>query len=176
MNISNKVRPFFDNYQELIREFKCSVVFIHHIGKSRENMALHKNQVLGSVGIVDKARQVLWLSRGKKTSTERQLTIIKGNYVSDEEKNKSLILNFDAESRTFEYLEEKGIKNPNISHNESIDDETKQDIYDLIKAGTKREVIADTLGIHRVTLWRFLKKNPPPADNNKSKQIEEYLL
>jgi RecA-family ATPase len=166
MNISNKVRPFLNGYQDIIREFKCAVIFIHHIGKSRDGVQNHKNQVLGSVGIVDKARQVLLLSRSKKTTSERQLTIIKGNHVSDEEKSKSLILNFYSESRTFEYLQEKGMNNPNLSLQEGIDEETKQEIYEMIKAGESRNMIADTLGIHRTTLWRFLKKNPPPFDIN----------
>ena len=95
MNISNKVRSFFNAYDEINKEFKCSMIFIHHIGKSREGYPLHKNQILGSVGIVDKAREVLMLSRDKKSSTDRQLTVLKANYVSDEDKKKAIILKFD---------------------------------------------------------------------------------
>jgi RecA-family ATPase len=168
MNISNKVRGFFNAYTDMIREFKCSIVFIHHIGKSREGLPLHKNQVLGSVGIVDKVRQALWLSRDKKSSFKRQLTIIKGNYVTDEEKNKSLVLNFDAESRTFDFIEEKGIKNSNIAPSEDLDRELAEEIHRLRIAGMERDEIEEITGADRNRQWRLQKRYPPKIDINVS--------
>jgi archaellum biogenesis ATPase FlaH len=166
MNISNKVRSFFNHYTDIIREFKCTIIFIHHIGKSREGLPLHKNQVLGSVGIVDKARQVLWLSRDKKSSSKRQLTIIKGNYVTDEEKNKSLILNFDGESRTFEFIEEKGIKNSNIAPSEVIEKDVAKEIHKLKAQGMSRKEIEEITGVERTTQWRYEKKYPQESNTD----------
>jgi archaellum biogenesis ATPase FlaH len=169
MNISNKVRTFFNAYSDLIREFKCSIVFIHHIGKSREGLPLHKNQVLGSVGIVDKVRQALWLSRDKKSSSKRQLTIIKGNYVTDEEKSKALSLNFDSESRTFEFIEEKDIKNSNISPSDDNEKELAEGIHKLRDEGKSRREIEEITGVERTTQWRYQKKYPSKVD------IDEHI-
>ncbi len=103
INTSNKVRNFLNDFSEMIREFKCAVLIVHHIGKGREGQGGHKNQLLGSVGIEGKARQVLMMSRQKDL---RALQIIKGNYVSEEDKKKSIFLKFDPETLTFSIVSE----------------------------------------------------------------------
>ena len=164
MNSSNRVRGFFNSYADIIREYHCSIVFIHHIRKTREGLPLHKNQVLGSVGIVDKVRQAIWLSRDRKTSSMRQLTIIKGNYITDEEKNNSLILDFDPESRTFEFVEERGIKNSNISASDDNKKELAETIYKLQVEGKSRSEIEEITGVERTTQWRYVNKYLPKFD------------
>ena len=42
INTSNKVRIFLNDFSEMIREFKCAVLIVHHIGKGREGQGFIK--------------------------------------------------------------------------------------------------------------------------------------
>lgn len=171
MNISNKVRAFFNAYADIIREFKCAIVFITHVGKSREGFSLHKNQVLGSVGIVDKARQVIMMSREKYSSTNRQLTIIKANYVSEEEKKKALILKFNAEFRTFEVSEEKEVKNINKTPGDLIYQEFLAEVKRLRDQGLNYNKIGLAVNRHRSSIKRIIEKHPEIFENDPDDEL-----
>jgi RecA-family ATPase len=160
MNISNKVRIFFNAFAEIIREFHCAIVFITHVGKSREGLSLHKNQVLGSVGIVDKARQVIMMSREKNSTSNRQLTIIKGNYVSEEEKKMAMILKFDKGTRTFDQLEERDVRNSSISPYDANREELENNVLKLRALGFSYEEIGNKVNRHKSSISRIIQKYP----------------
>jgi RecA-family ATPase len=176
MNRSNEVRTFFNRYAEIIREFNCAIVFITHIGKSKDGNPLHKNQVLGSVGIVDKARQVLMMSREKTASSNRQLTITKGNYVSEEEKKKALVLKFFSETRTFENLEERDVSNSTISPFEVIKSELEKEILRLRDQGLSYEDIGRRVHRHKSTISRIIQKYQYNIKQPVDADEIEYLL
>ncbi|MGA2408432.1 MAG: AAA family ATPase [Bacteroidales bacterium] len=172
INTSNKVRIFLNDFSEMIKEFKCAVLIVHHIGKGREGQGGHKNQLLGSVGIEGKARQVLMMSRQKDL---RVLQIIKGNYVSEEDKKKTIYLKFDPETLTFSIILEptpiKIIKELNesavASSGESRaknkpgrkrDNELWTRAIALYKEGKKQCEIAKELGVCAATISRWITK------------------
>jgi RecA-family ATPase len=104
LNSSSSTRNFLNQYLELIRKYECTVLFIHHIGKGKENIT--KDSMLGSVGIHGKARGVLILSRQNTNSDLRVLKIVKGNDMSDKIKAKPVYLTFNSDTLTHECVAE----------------------------------------------------------------------
>ena len=94
LNQSIDVRQFFKPYKALAQNNKCLILFNHHIGKGKENNnSPSKNDVLGSQEIESACRTVLMLS--KRADSKRVLTVVKGNNIPDELKDKGKILDFD---------------------------------------------------------------------------------
>lgn len=94
LNDSITVRKFLTPYKELAEEFKCLFLFNHHIGKGKEHNATpSKNDVLGSQAIESACRTVLMLR--KKDDGKRTLTVVKGNHIAEEYKNRGIVLTFD---------------------------------------------------------------------------------
>ena len=105
INVSNDVRRFLNKFSDINNKYQCSTLFVHHVGKSKKKQQSAKDQLLGSVGIEGKARNVLMLSFNGK----HQLSIVKGNYVSREDKEKPIYLNFDEKTLTFSIAKESVI-------------------------------------------------------------------
>jgi archaellum biogenesis ATPase FlaH len=94
INQSIDVRKFFKAYKRLAAKYKCLILFNHHVGKSKESKDTpDKSDVLGSQGIESACRMVFMLK--KNLDGTRVFTVVKGNNIPDEEKNKGLILEFD---------------------------------------------------------------------------------
>ena len=127
-------------------------------------MPLHKNQILGSVGIVDKVRQVIMMSRNKNSPSDRIVTILKANYLSDDEKKKSLVLEFDNETRIFEKLKEIEITNSNIDPHKVIYDEYVKEILKLRAEGKTHEEIGRIVSRHKSSISRVLQRYSGPSD------------
>jgi AAA domain len=97
LNDSIAIRQFLKPYKELANDFNCLFLFNHHIGKGKESNATpSKNDVLGSQGIESACRTVLMLR--KKDDGKRILTVVKGNHISEEYKNKGIVLTFDVDN------------------------------------------------------------------------------
>jgi archaellum biogenesis ATPase FlaH len=89
------VRSFFKGYQQLAAKHTCLVIFNHHLSKSKEHSMPSKNALLGSMGVESKARVVLELRKDRFDKNLRHLIPLKGNYLNEEQKSKSLVLKFD---------------------------------------------------------------------------------
>ena len=78
----------------MFRIIDCLFLFNHHIGKGKEHNATpSKNDGLGSQAIESACRTVLMLR--KKDDGKRTLTVVKGNHIAEEYKNKGIVLTFD---------------------------------------------------------------------------------
>jgi len=93
MNALNRTRQFYSDYITLCRKYKCLVIFLHHTRKTSSEYNPNKYDVLGSQGLEAKPRSVLLLS--KHSRNMRKLTLAKANYVTDDKKDKRIILSFD---------------------------------------------------------------------------------
>ena len=100
----NATRAFMNGFVELIRKHKCSILFVHHIGKRTESNGPNKDNMLGSVAIHGKARSVMMLTKSKSNPLIKTLKIVKGNYVSEEVKSKALVLKFDPKTLLHEVV------------------------------------------------------------------------
>lgn len=95
MNQSNITRQYLNKFQFLAKKHKCTFLIVHHTGKSKDKKEPNKAQLLGSVGIEGKARQVIMLSHDKNYPNMKIISIVKGNYLSETEKSKQIFLKFD---------------------------------------------------------------------------------
>ena len=95
MNASNEVRTFLTKYKELAQRHGCLVIFLHHAGKRTENLPPSKDNTLGSQGFESKMRVLIEIRRDFKNDINRHLCIVKGNYLPEEYKNRSYMLEFN---------------------------------------------------------------------------------
>ena len=95
MNMASSIRPFLNSFKELSQKYKSLFIMLNHVGKGKENRAPSKNNSLGSQSFEAKLRMVAELRRDNNEDSIRHFCIVKGNYLSDKDKSKSYILNFD---------------------------------------------------------------------------------
>jgi len=88
-------RMLLERIRTLAMRFKCLFVFIHHYRKSAPDDNPSKKDVLGSQSFEAKARVVISMSRDRNNPSDRVLRILKGNYVSEEQKGKALQIHSD---------------------------------------------------------------------------------
>lgn len=94
-NSFSSVRPFLNDLNLIAQQNQCLILFVHHTGKAAENRAANKNNILGSQSFEAKMRTVLELQRDKEVPNRRILKITKGNYIPDEIKKNSFIIDVD---------------------------------------------------------------------------------
>lgn len=175
LNSSNKVRNFINNYYNLVKKHKCLLLFLHHTGKKTENTAPHKDNLLGSQGFEAKMRVVIEIRKDKTKNDIRHLCIVKGNYISDELKSKSIELNFNnmvytATNNRVEFT--KLIKPKNTNKAKEIADRDKE-ILTLHKQDKSTREIETTLKakgikVSKSTINNIINKQPK-AENTTSK-------
>lgn len=179
LNSSIQVRQFLKPIKRLAMKHKCLILFIHHIGKGKENNGTpSKNDVLGSQGIESACRTVIALK--KQTNGKRILTVVKANHLPDTAKNKGIVLNFDTEQgftpegNTIDYASGETDK-----HAAKADDEKLialvKDLYPVLKSSRK---VAEALAEKGVTVGKTKVNDiinmycPPenPAENADGQQ------
>ena len=162
LNTSNKVRVYLNEFAELVKKHKTSMLIVHHIGKGKESLPASKNQLLGSVGIEGKARSVLMLSKDQADPSKRKLKIVKGNYVSDEDKRVSYELVFDPDTLTYSrssiIVDDASPVVEKQKPGRKTDMEKVQIVLKLKREGLTGAVISKRTGIHAATVSRWLKK------------------
>jgi len=95
LNASTKVRAQINEFDKLASKYKTLIIFLHHTGKRTDKYAPSKDNILGSQGFEAKMRCVLELRVDSKEADNRHLCIVKGNYISSENKSKSYVLKFN---------------------------------------------------------------------------------
>lgn len=177
----NAARSFLNQFIELIRKHGCTILFVHHNGKGKDSLGPNKDSMLGSVAIHGKARSVLQLIKDKNNPKIKSLKIVKGNYVSEDEKNQQMILEFDPVTLLHNVVSDKSLK-------EEIAMQQKQSEYFHPRRGRKTDVlklqavklkeekftleeIGEKLGRNKSTISRWLKD--PPAMYDVSRAVRK---
>jgi hypothetical protein len=155
-------RILLENIRSLVMQYKCLFVIIAHYRKNAPETNPTKNDVLGSQSFEAKARVVISLERDKGNPNDRILRITKGNYVSEDLKNKILKI-FPNDDFVFKSAGEflVSIKLPNTSPRK-IDDEIGGKIFMLHEQGCsirEIETILKSMGhnISKSSIYEFLK-------------------
>jgi len=94
MNNSNEVRAFLNQFNSLANEYGTTIIFLHHINKSAVGKP-NKKFISGSHGFEAKMRSVLYLTKDANDDNYRNLSIVKGNYLSSKEKSECYVLEFN---------------------------------------------------------------------------------
>lgn len=178
MNSSNAVRKFLDQFSDLCQTYSCTVLFIHHIGKGKESLLANKGHMLGSVGTHGKARNVIMLSKQPNNPNLKALKIVKGNYVSEEDKKNEILLVFDPVTLLHRVADDETLKEVNETQQKQSDYPKskkqskvfllKQDAWKLKEAGNTLEVIGKLLGRDKSTISKWLKTYEPLYDVSKA--------
>lgn len=95
MNSANTVRSFIQKFKEIGVKYKTLIIFNHHCSKKNDSRPPHKDNLLGSQGFESSMRTVIELRKDFDQPNTRHLCIVKGNYLGEEFKNASYVLNFD---------------------------------------------------------------------------------
>jgi len=117
INNSVSVRNFLNKYRELANKHQCLILFLHHFGKGRSEEIGSKHSLLGSQGYEAKMRVVLTLVKDPNDKNVRRLQIVKGNYLTDEDKNSFFKLKFQDNMR-FECIGRSEERTPSKSEKE----------------------------------------------------------
>jgi len=104
---SNLIRKTLNVYNEIAGYYHCSICFLHHTGKRTERLEPSKNNILSGQGYEAKMRLVIELKADNADKYMRHLCIVKGNYLGEEYKHASYVLQFNPETFTFTNTESR---------------------------------------------------------------------
>ena len=89
---------FIQEFKDLCKRYKALLILNHHCGKKNDDRPPHKDNLLGSQGFESSMRLVLELRRDFADTGKRHLCIVKGNYLDEDYKNASFVLDFSFET------------------------------------------------------------------------------
>lgn len=162
MNESNRVRFFLNQYSQLAQKYKCLIIFIHHTRKGTDDSEPSKHNLLGSQGFEAKMRMVIELRKDYYDPSIRHLCIVKGNYLPDEFKGQSYVLEWDG-NMIFRETSERILFEELVKPSNKIDNsELKQKAIELRKAGKSLRETGHELGKSKSTIERWTKDCPVP--------------
>ena len=168
---SNEIRNYLNKWQKLSEEKECLIIFLHHTNKRSEFDAPSKHNLNGGQGFQAKMRTVVELRADPVDTNKRHFCIVKGNYLTPEQKSRSFILYFDSENLRFtskgERAEYNTLYEPKIDY-DKIDLYKKAAI--LKHEGLTNKNIAPQLGISESTISRLLNEG-----KEKGWQIDEPI-
>lgn len=98
---TQQIRKYLGKVQGLATKHRCFFLFVHHTGKRTENLEPSKNNLLSGQGLEAKLRLVIEMRSDIDTPSQRHLCVVKGNYLSEQIKKNSYVLDFDETTLTF---------------------------------------------------------------------------
>ena len=169
LNQSNEVRNSLEGLNDLVRDYGCAIVALHHERKGSEDKALSVDNMLGSTGIQAKSRSVFQMSR--TSDSGRRLTPLKANYNGPSKSNEKpcILLELDSESMNLRYAGEVGLSNnkPEKGYPKEVRNKLLLRILELNAAGDGNTKIANKLK------GEFPGEETPSKNTIKS-WIDEY--
>lgn len=103
INNTDVVRNFLNPYKEMARQFNTTVLFLHHTGKRTQG--IYRDNTIGSQAWVSTPRAVWMLNKESSSfgrTPVRMLTLVKGNFAKEEDKNQPIPLLLKEDLLTFE--------------------------------------------------------------------------
>lgn len=161
---SSQVRIFLNEYLEVAKKHKCLIIFLHHTGKYKDELAPSKHHILGSQAFEAKMRVVLGLYADNHDAELRHLCVLKGNYLSASYKQESYVLrlNSDLEFKaTNERVSLDQLAKPRESSpsNGGYNLEKYEKAKELKVIGNSHQQIADVLGYaNKSDITKLFKK------------------
>jgi RecA-family ATPase len=163
MNATNRIRCFLNDYSRLAQQHESLFIFLHHTGKGKDKLEPSKHNLLGSQGFEAKMRLVMELRKDQFNPDYRHLCVVKGNYLPEEFKNESFLLEFD-EHMLFHNRHERipfeDLVQYDSSERKYNKDENLTKTKELLEQGFNQSQIAEELGINKGTVSRYMKEIP----------------
>ena len=98
LNMSTRVRGSLNRFKNLAQKHDSLFLVLNHVGKRAENKVPSKHSSLGSQGFEAKMRMLAEIRLDHADNNLRHLCILKGNYIANEEKDKSYVLEMDPDT------------------------------------------------------------------------------
>ena len=161
MNATNKIRSFLNDYNNLAQKHETLFIFLHHTGKGKDKLEPSKHNLLGSQGFEAKMRLVIEIRKDNHNPAYRHLCIVKGNYLSEEYKNESFVLEFD-EQMLFHNMHDRvpfeNLVQIEPSERRNHKEENMHRMKQLLEQGYNQTQIAEELGLNKATISRYMKE------------------
>ncbi|MDD7913185.1 AAA family ATPase [Polaribacter ponticola] len=141
LNSNTQVRNFLNTYDSLAKKNDCLVVFLHHTGKRTQNNKPSKDSIIGSQAFEAKMKVVLEIRSNSKSHNLKDLWVLKSNFLENDQKNQSHILNF-SNDLTFSNTGQKGSKSIKAKSNNK---EILNKVIELHSAGNSFRKIEELL-------------------------------
>lgn len=160
LNANTQVRAFLNAYDVLAKKHKCLILFLHHIGKRTTSIAPSKDSIIGSQGFEAKMRVVLEIRPNYHNREQKDLWVLKSNFLQQKHKSKSYILNFNKEL-IFENTSLRGSKQVNAKSNNPA---LIKKVLELNKKGfsyrkIEEELTNSPLNVSKSVIGQIIKKN-----------------
>jgi RecA-family ATPase len=163
MNATNRIRCFLNDYSRLAQQHETLFIFLHHTGKGKDKLEPSKHNLLGSQGFEAKMRLVMELRKDQFNPDYRHLCVVKGNYLPEEFKNESFLLEFD-ENMLFHNRHERIPFEELVQYDSSERKYNKEEnltkTKELLEQGFNQSQIAEELGVNKGTVSRYMKEIP----------------
>jgi KaiC/GvpD/RAD55 family RecA-like ATPase len=131
INANTQVRKFLNTYDTLAKKNDCLIIFLHHTGKRTQYNKPSKDSIIGSQAFEAKMRVVMEIRSNSKNHNLKDLWVLKSNFLENDQKNQSHILNF-SNDLTFSNTGQKGSKSIKSKSNNQ---ELLNKVLELHKAG-----------------------------------------
>lgn len=95
LNANTQVRSFLNDYDKLAKKHKCLILFLHHTGKRTSKISPSKDNIIGSQGFEAKMRVVLEIRPNATNENQKDLWVLKSNFLEAKYKKHSYILDFN---------------------------------------------------------------------------------
>lgn len=171
-NKTNQIRQFLHDYSQLAQKHECLVLWLHHTGKRTDDEAPSKHNVIGGQGFEGKMRLLVELRRDHHDHSRRHLCIVKGNYLPDEYKTDSYVLQF--ENFLFQQTSER-IAFDQLAKPKEEKEEGQlryNRIQEARSVGHKGQALAAHLGWTKAYISQIERRYGPP----KEPQTEELSM
>jgi RecA-family ATPase len=184
MNSTNKVRSFINNFVNVAKRYECLIIFLHHTTKNSDKNAPSKHNFNGSQGFEAKMRLLIELRKDQTDKHKRHMCIVKGNYLSENLKEKSYVLHF-SENQIFT-MTTKRVSFELLGRNERLINQKldrDQRIKELMNKKLSIREISDTMKsegfqVEKSTVENVIKnfKKSNPSENSEEVQIEKTSI
>lgn len=101
-NMATSVRSPLNKFKNLAQKHGSVFIVLNHVGKRTEKSKPSKHNSLGSQGFEAKMRMLAEIRMDPIDQDKRHLCIVKGNYISNEEKSKTYVLKMNTDNLLFE--------------------------------------------------------------------------
>jgi RecA-family ATPase len=92
LNANTQVRQFLNDFDKLAKKNNCLILFLHHIGKNTMRATPSKDSIIGSQAFEAKMRVVVELRPNQYKQNQKDLWVLKSNFLDSSHKTKSYTL------------------------------------------------------------------------------------
>ena len=143
MNSTINVRRQLQPLHNLCQRFGCTCIVLHHVSKAGAERAPSKHNVLGSTGMENKARSVLYLSKDPERAGIVYLSVVKHNTIPEEDKRNSYELRLN-DTQLFEPTGEK-VLTSSLGTDNQLKEQAKELAIELRRSGLTIDEIFESL-------------------------------